>query len=92
MRFIGVRDLRNRSSKIWKELQKEKEIVITSNGKPIAILSSTSERDLEENIATIRQARAIRAVTSMQIRSVELGTNTLTDEEVKDEIKAVRKA
>ncbi len=47
MKFIAVRDFRTRSSKIWQELAEEKELVITSNGKPIAILSAVSEDNLE---------------------------------------------
>ena len=39
MRFITIRDLRSKSAQIQRELPKEKEMVLTSNGKPIAILS-----------------------------------------------------
>jgi len=38
MKFVTVRDLRLKAAKVWKQLQKEKEMVITSNGKPIALL------------------------------------------------------
>jgi antitoxin (DNA-binding transcriptional repressor) of toxin-antitoxin stability system len=42
MRFVTVREFRGKSAKIWSELAQEKEMVITSRGKPIAILSSVS--------------------------------------------------
>jgi prevent-host-death family protein len=90
MRFIAVRDFRTRSSKIWQELSKEKEMVITSNGKPIAVISSVSEDNLEESLSAFRRARAINAVTKIQKRSVELGTDRMTLDEIDQEIRAVR--
>ena len=38
MRFISVREFRGKSGDVWKELAEEQEFVITSNGKPIAIV------------------------------------------------------
>lgn len=92
MRFITVRDLRSKSAQIWSMLPKEKQIVITLNGKPIAVLSSTSENTVEETLAAMRTARAIRAVEAMQKRSAEVGTDRLTLEEINAEIDKVRKA
>ena len=48
MKFVTVRDLRGRSAEIWRELAIEHEMVVTSNGKPIAILTSTSEETFEQ--------------------------------------------
>ena len=90
MRFIGIRDFRTKSSKIWEELRKEREIVITSNGKPIALLSPTTEENLEENLAAIRQAKALAAVNAIQRKSVEIGSDRLSLEEINAEIKALR--
>ena len=69
----------------------EREIVVTSNGRPIAILSAVSESNLEESLSAIRQARAAEAVMSLQRRSVEEGTDSIAMEEIDAEIKAVRK-
>ena len=90
MRFIAVRDFRTRSSKIWQELAEEKELVITSNGKPIAILSAVSENNLEESLDAFRRARAIRAAAEIQKQSVTQGTDQLTPEEIDGEIQAAR--
>ena len=43
MKFITVRDLRGRPTEVWTKLSRDKELVLTSNGKPIAILSAVSE-------------------------------------------------
>jgi antitoxin (DNA-binding transcriptional repressor) of toxin-antitoxin stability system len=91
MKFISVRDLRGKSAEVWKELPAQREVVVTSNGRPIAILSAVSESNLEESLSAIRQARATEAVMSLQRRSVEEGTDTIAMEEIDSEIKAVRK-
>lgn len=90
MKFISVRDLRGKSAEIWRDLPAEREVVVTSNGRPIAILSSVNESNLEESLSAIRQARASEAVMSLQRRSVELGTDNITMEEIDAEIGAVR--
>lgn len=91
MKFLSVRDLRGKSAQIWKELPGEREMIITSNGRPIAILASISESNLEESLAAFRRARAVEAVASLQRRSVEQGTDRIAMNEIDAEIKAVRK-
>ena len=91
MKFISVRDLRGKSAEVWKDLPTEREVVVTSNGRPIAILSAVTESNLEESISAIRQARAAEAVMSLQRRSVERATDEITMEEIGAEIKAVRR-
>ncbi|MCK5594917.1 type II toxin-antitoxin system prevent-host-death family antitoxin [bacterium] len=91
MQFVTVRDLRGKSAQVWRRLSNEKEIIITSNGKPIAILSAASEGSLEESLAAFRQARAIRAVASLQQRSVEMERDQMSLEDINAEIKVERK-
>ena len=91
MKFVSVRDLRGKSAQVWKELPEEREMIITSNGRPIAILAAISESNLEESLAAFRQARAVEAVASLQRRSVELGKDGMTMDQIDAEIKAVRK-
>jgi antitoxin (DNA-binding transcriptional repressor) of toxin-antitoxin stability system len=90
MRFLSVRDLRGKSAQIWKDLPEEREMVITSNGRPIAILAAISESNLEESLTAFRQARAIEAVAALQRRSADQGTDKITIDEIDAEIKAVR--
>jgi len=90
MKFLSVRDLRGKSAKVWKELPEEKEMIVTSNGRPIAILSSVGESNVEESLAAFRQARAIAAVAALQRRSAEQGIDRISPEEIDEEIRAVR--
>ena len=91
MKFLTVRDLRGKSAQIWKELPKEREMVVTSNGRPIAILAAINDANLEESLSAFRQARAVDAVASLQRRSIEQGTDRISMDEINAEIKAVRK-
>ena len=92
MKFITVRDLRGRSGQVWTKLAREREVILTSNGKPIAILSSVSEETLEESLVAVRRARAVAAAEKLQRQSVQMGTDSLSPHEITAEIKAVRKA
>ena len=91
MDFIGVRDFRNKSAAIWKKLSKEKELVITSNGKPVAVLSSVNGADVEESLRLLRQARAMAAVKSLHKKSVEHGLQHTSLAEINKIIHDVRK-
>lgn len=91
MKFVSVRDLRGKSAQVWKDLPDEKEMIITSNGRPIAILASVSDSNLEESLAAFRQARAVEAVASLQRRSVARGTDRISMDEIEAEIREVRK-
>lgn len=91
MRFVSVRDLRGKSAEVWKRLRGEREMIITSNGRPIAILAAVSESNLEESLSAFRQARAVEAVASLQSRSVEQGTDSISNDEINAEIGVVRR-
>lgn len=92
MKFLSVRDLRSKSAEVWKGLSAEREMVVTSNGRPIAILSSVTEETLEETLAAIRRSRAVAAVSEMQRQSVQRGKDAISPEEIDAEIASVRRA
>lgn len=91
MKFISTRDFRTSSAKILEILPEEQEMVITNNGKPIALLTPLSDRTLENTLSAIRQARAINAVKLIQQESLRKGMEKTTMEEIDEEIKRIRK-
>lgn len=91
MKFVTIRDFRSRSAKIQRELPKEKEMVLTSNGNPIAIIAAVSKDTLEELLGAFRRARAMAAVAFMQKQSIESGIDRLDLEEINREIASVRR-
>lgn len=90
MRFVSVRDLRGKSAEIWRDLAGEREMVITSNGRPIAILAAVDESNFEASLRAFRRNRAIDAVYDLQRGSVERGTDAIPPADVEAEIAAVR--
>ena len=92
MEFVSVRELRSQSAAVWRSLAREKDLVVTSNGKPIAVLSATTASSLEASLAALRQARAQLAVAAIQQRARETGADRLTLAEVNAEIDAVRRS
>lgn len=92
MKFVSVRDLRSKSADIWRDLPVEREMVVTSNGRPVAVLAAVNESNLEESLTAFRRARAVEAVAALQRGSVERGGNSLTNADVEAEIAAVRTA
>ena len=90
MNFVSVRELRSRSAAVWQALDEERHLVITSNGKPIALLSATSPETFDETLAALRQAEALRAIESMQQSAREAGADRLFLGEINAEIAAVR--
>jgi antitoxin (DNA-binding transcriptional repressor) of toxin-antitoxin stability system len=91
MKFVTVRDLRGRPGQVWAKLSRERDLILTSNGKPIAILTAVSEETLETSLRVLRQARAVAAVQALQSRALASGKDKLTPAEISSEIRAARK-
>lgn len=91
MKFITVRDIRTSPAQIWKQLPDEQELVITNNGKPIALLTPISDETLEQTLSAVRRARAANALRRMQQSSRDRGLDQLTQEEIEAEIRDTRR-
>jgi prevent-host-death family protein len=92
MRFLTVRQLRSQSAAVWRRLAEDGEIVVTSHGKPVAILSPVGSENLEQSLAALRRARAVAAVQAMQEQSAAAGAHRMTPRQVQAEIAAARRA
>jgi antitoxin (DNA-binding transcriptional repressor) of toxin-antitoxin stability system len=92
MKFITVRDLRTTPAQVWKELPGEQEIVITNNGKPIALLTPLSDADMEDTVAAVRRARAVAALKKIRNLAVKTGRSEMTMDEINREIQEYRKS
>ena len=90
MEFYSARDLRNNTKSIWKELSEDKDVVITNNGKPYALMVGIPEGRFDETMRAIRQAKAIAAMGRIREKAERNGF--LSDEEIDDVISEARKA
>ncbi|MEW6571900.1 MAG: type II toxin-antitoxin system prevent-host-death family antitoxin [Nitrospirota bacterium] len=92
MKFVTVRDFRIRPGEVWKNLEKDEEVIITSNGKPIALLTDISDVTFDETLKIFRRTKAELAVSKMRKAAVKKGLSSISKEEIEAEIKAVRRA
>lgn len=92
MRFVTARDLRNYSSKLWDELSRERELIITVNGHPVAVITEVTEDNLEETLRAVRRAKAQLALSEIQKASVRGGKAKTSAAEVEREIKLSRRS
>ena len=75
MVFANVRDLKNKTSAILRLVQKE-DVVVTSHGKPKAVLHRLSEEDLEDYL--LENSPVLhRALEEAHRESLRLGTVSL---------------
>ena len=91
MKFVTVRDLRLTPGKVWELAKQERRIVLTANGRPMAILTGVDENSLEEDLDAIERAQALVALDRIHQNSLERGTDRISEREIDIEINSVRK-
>ena len=91
MKFVSVRDIRGSTAQLWRDLEQERDLVVTNNGKPVAILSATDGASFERALIDIRRCRADDALRQIQRDAARRRLDKLSIEEIDAEIQASRK-
>jgi prevent-host-death family protein len=89
MKFVSARELRNRPGHV-RDLARKDDLVLVTNGKPVAMLVGIKEDELEETARAIRQAKAQLALSRLRKQAARGGTDRLSDSAIDAEIGAVR--
>lgn len=89
MKFVSSREIRANPRPVLEALE-EQEVVLTSRGRPVALLLGVSGDDLEETVQLVRRARAQAATSRMRKGAAEGGLDKMSQEEIEDEIRAAR--
>jgi len=89
MKFVTVKSLRT-SPEGWKLLPSEREMIVTSNGKPFALLVPLNDEMMDDTVLAVRKAKALNAMRRMQQISASLGNNKLSVDEINAIIKDVK--
>lgn len=89
MKFLSTRELRNRPGHV-RDLARKDDLVLTTNGKPIAILLGIQGDELEETARAIRQAKAQLALSRLRKRAARRGADRMSASAIDAEIRAVR--
>ena len=71
-RVIAVEDLK-KTSEVWDRLASERELVITRDGRPAALMVRVTPETVEESLREIRRARFSGAVNRMRRRAEKEG-------------------
>lgn len=91
MEFVTIRDLRLKPGNVWDKLRQQREIILTSNGRPVAVIAGVGENDVEETVAALRRARAQVAVSRLRRAAAERGADKLSATEIEAEITQARR-
>jgi len=91
MNFVSFRELRTSTAKINDMLTDNGKIVVTSNGKPTALMIQVNESDFEETLAVLNQIKLTRAINNIRASAQRSGTAEMTLEEINAEIALSRK-
>jgi hypothetical protein len=92
MNFVPYRILRNQPKVLRERLKNEGQLVITSNGEPMALLLDIEPDQIEETIKLIAQLRAQQAVSMMRQAARDRGLEQLDEDAIEAEIQAARSA
>lgn len=90
MTFISIRDMRTRPGEVWQQLQEEGDLIITSSGRPFALMISAEGEDVEELLLALRRARAQLAVSRMRKQASSAGLEHMSLDQINAEIRQAR--
>lgn len=78
MKTIGIRDLRNRPGAAQKTLDSGEEVVLTSNGRPVALMLPVDSNSLDETMQAVRRARGQVALRALRKSARNQGLEALS--------------
>ena len=91
MKFISIRDLRSDTAGLRRDLQADREIVVTANGRPIAVMTRVDPETVEQEMLAIRRARARAALSRMRDRARSEGLDRLSMDQIDDIVARTRR-
>lgn len=90
MRFVPVREFRLHPGAVWRKLKQEQELVLTSRGKPMGLLTPLDEASFEKTLRAWRQARGLEALAELQEEAKRKGLGRLSPSGIDAEIRRIR--
>jgi antitoxin (DNA-binding transcriptional repressor) of toxin-antitoxin stability system len=92
MKTMTIRDFRTRPAQMRKELNRSGQAVLTTNGKPMALLLSVKEETLDDTLRAVNQARAQQTLQAVRKHARERGLDKLSMSDIDSIIAKTRKA
>ena len=91
MEFLSIREFNTSPRKTRETLKRSGKIILTNNGKPSMLVFDITGQDFENLIDTLNRAEAMRLFESIQMLAVRSGLNSMTMDEIDNEISLSRK-
>jgi len=92
MKTVTIRDFRTRPKQVREALKREREAVLTANGRPVAVLIPVDAGSLEQAVETLRRARALEALRAIRSDARQAGTGRMSARDIDAIIAKTRKA
>jgi hypothetical protein len=89
---ISVSDLKKKPARQWLKSASKGDLVITSNGQPVAILMRVAAASVESTRALVRSVRALQSQSALQHAAIASGAAELSMTDIDAEITAARRA
>lgn len=90
MKFVSSREIRVNPKPVFDAAGEGDEVVITSRGKPVALLVGVDGDGLEVTLRLFRRAKAQAAVSRMREAAAGEGLAGMAQDEIEAEIAAAR--
>ncbi len=92
MKFVSIQDLK-RPRLLKERLKAERELLLTSDGRPVAVLVNVdASEDPETILQSIRDSRSRLALSRVREAAARSGADRLSLSEISREIAATRKS
>jgi prevent-host-death family protein len=87
---ISINDLQKQLADQWLKSANKDDLVVTSQGQPVAVLLPISATSLEPTLSALRSVRAVQAQVALQQAADANGTSGLPMSDIDAEISAAR--
>jgi hypothetical protein len=91
MKFMSVREFRLNTGQARKGLQVDGELVLTTNGRPFAIVSAVQPETFDRELLALRRSRARVAIDRLREHARADGTDQLSLETIHAVVRDVRR-
>ena len=90
MEYVSVRDFRGSSAQVWKTLERDGRMVVTSNGRPRAIVIEADSSNLDDKLRLLNQAELMWTMETQWAKAREAGLDQVPMAEIDAEIAVAR--
>lgn len=91
MKAITIRDLRSQPRQVQSTLARDGEALLTSSGKPVAVLIAVDAETVDETLAMIRKARAQQALGAIRSAAKAGGVDKISTAAIERIVKKTRR-